>query len=77
MSQPLTFALAKGRLLDETLPLLATLGIKPSESLTGSRRLMFETNFPDIRLLVLRASDVPPYVERGGAHSVLPAKTRY
>ena len=60
MSQPLTFALAKGRLLDETLPLLAALGIEPSESLTGSRKLMFETNHPDIRLLVLRASDVPP-----------------
>lgn len=68
MSQPLTFALAKGRLLDETLPLLAALGIEPSESLTGSRKLMFETNRPDVRLLVLRASDVPPYVERGGAH---------
>jgi len=68
MSQPLTFALAKGRLLDETLPLLAALGIEPSESLTGSRKLRFETNRPDVRLLVLRASDVPPYVERGGAH---------
>ena len=68
MSQPLTFALAKGRLLDETLPLLAALGIEPSEPLTGSRKLMFETNRPDVRLLVLRASDVPPYVERGGAH---------
>ena len=68
MSQPLTFALAKGRLLDETLPLLAALGIEPSESLTSSRKLMFETNRPDVRLLVLRASDVPPYVERGGAH---------
>jgi len=68
MNQPLTFALAKGRLLDETLPLLAELGIEPTESLTGSRKLMFETNRPDVRLLVLRATDVPPYVERGGAH---------
>jgi len=68
MNQPLTFALAKGRLLEETLPLLAELGIEPSEPLTGSRKLMFETNRPDVRLLVLRASDVPPYVERGGAH---------
>jgi ATP phosphoribosyltransferase len=68
MNQPLTFALAKGRLLEETLPLLAELGIEPSEPLTGSRKLMFETNRPDVRLLVLRATDVPPYVERGGAH---------
>ncbi len=68
MTQPLTFALAKGRLLEETLPLLAELGIEPTESLTGSRKLMFDTNRPDVRLLVLRATDVPPYVERGGAH---------
>ena len=68
MNQPLTFALAKGRLLEETLPLLAELGIEPREPLTGSRKLMFETNRPDVRLLVLRATDVPPYVERGGAH---------
>ncbi len=68
MTEPLTFALAKGRLLDETLPILSALGIEPTESLTGSRKLMFDTNHPDIRLLVLRATDVPPYVERGGAH---------
>ncbi|MGA1206982.1 MAG: ATP phosphoribosyltransferase [Gammaproteobacteria bacterium] len=68
MKEPLTFALAKGRLLDETLPLLHLLGIEPVEPLTGSRKLMFETNRPDVRLLVLRATDVPPYVERGGAH---------
>ena len=68
MKQPLTFALAKGRLLEETLPMLADLGIVPTESLSGSRKLMFETNHPDMRLLVLRATDVPPYVERGGAH---------
>ncbi len=68
MKEPLTFALAKGRLLDETLPLLQLLGIEPTEPLTGSRKLMFATNHPDIRLLVLRATDVPPYVERGGAH---------
>jgi ATP phosphoribosyltransferase len=68
MTEPLTFALAKGRLLDETLPILSALGIEPTESLSGSRKLMFETNHPDIRLLVLRATDVPPYIERGGAH---------
>ncbi|CAI8303214.1 MAG: ATP phosphoribosyltransferase [Gammaproteobacteria bacterium] len=68
MSQPLIFALARGRLLEETLPVLAELGIEPNEALTEGRKLMFETNHPDIRLLVLRAIDVPPYVERGGAH---------
>jgi ATP phosphoribosyltransferase len=47
---------------------LAVLGIEPTEALTGSRKLIFETTRPDVRLLVLRATDVPPYVERGGAH---------
>ncbi len=68
MNRPLTFALAKGRLLDEALPVLASLGIEPSEPIKGSRKLMFPTNCPDVRLLVLRATDVPPYVERRGAH---------
>lgn len=68
MSEPLTFALAKGRLLDETLPILKTLGIEPLEPIEGSRKLLFETTRPEVRLLVLRATDVPPYVERGGAH---------
>jgi ATP phosphoribosyltransferase len=68
VSEPLTFALAKGRLLDETLPILKTLGIEPLEPIEGSRKLLFETTRPDVRLLVLRATDVPPYVERGGAH---------
>lgn len=68
MTEPLTFALAKGRLLDETLPILAALGIEPLEDITASRKLMFDTNRPDVRLLVLRATDVPPYIERGGAH---------
>ena len=68
MNQPLIFALARGRLLDETVPLLTELGIEPTESLTGSRKLMFETEHPGVKLLVLRAADVPPYVERGGAH---------
>ncbi len=68
MTEPLIFALAKGRLLDDILPLLAVLGIEPTEALTGSRKLIFETTRPDVRLLVLRATDVPPYVERGGAH---------
>ncbi len=68
MSEPLTFALAKGRLLDETLPILSTLGIEPLEDIASSRKLMFETSRSDVRLLVLRATDVPPYIERGGAH---------
>ena len=51
MNQPLIFALARGRLLDETVPLLTELGIEPTESLTGSRKLMFETEHPGVKLL--------------------------
>ena len=74
MNQPLIFALARGRLLDETVPLLTELGIEPTESLIGSRKLMFETKNPEVKLLILRATDVPPYVERGGAHLGLLAR---
>ena len=68
MIDRITIALAKGRLLEETLPIFAEIGIKPLEPITGSRKLMFETTNTGIRLLVLRAADVPPYIERGGAH---------
>ena len=51
MNQPLIFALARGRLLDETVPLLTELGIEPTESLIGSRKLMFETENPEVKLL--------------------------
>lgn len=68
MSEPLTFALAKGRLLDETLPMLKAIGIEPLEDIARSRKLLFETTRSDVRFLVLRATDVPPYIERGGAH---------
>jgi len=66
MSQ-LTIALTKGRILKETLPLLAAAGIEPAEDISSSRKLTFETNLPDVRLLVLRGSDVPTYVQFGAA----------
>lgn len=66
MSQ-LTIALTKGRILKETLPLLAAAGIKPAEDISKSRKLTFETNQPGVRLLVLRGSDVPTYVQFGAA----------
>ncbi|KAA0874069.1 ATP phosphoribosyltransferase [Nitrincola tapanii] len=67
MSQQLTIALSKGRILEETLPLLAAADIFPAEDIFKSRKLTFETNHPHIRLLVIRATDVPTYVEYGGA----------
>ena len=66
MSQ-LTIALTKGRILKETLPLLSAAGIEPSEDIDKSRKLAFDTNLPNVRLLVLRGSDVPTYVQFGAA----------
>ncbi len=63
----LTIALTKGRILKETLPLLAAAGIEPLEDISKSRKLTFQTTSPDVRLLILRGSDVPTYVEFGAA----------
>lgn len=65
MSQKITIALTKGRLLKETLPLLAQAGIEPLEDLQASRKLIFDTTHNDVQLVVLRGSDVPTYVQFG------------
>lgn len=65
--QPLTIALSKGRILDDTLPLLAEAGIYPAEDIKKSRKLIFDTNHEHIKLVVIRAADVPTYVEYGAA----------
>jgi ATP phosphoribosyltransferase len=67
MSQTLTIALTKGRILEETLPLLAAAGIAPLEDMEKSRKLVFETTQPGVRLLLLRGADVPTYVQFGAA----------
>lgn len=63
----LTIALSKGRILEDTLPLLAKVGIEPLEDPSSTRKLILETNRKDVRLLTVRATDVPPYVAWGGA----------
>jgi ATP phosphoribosyltransferase len=63
----LTIALSKGRLLDETLPLLARVGIVPVEDPCASRKLILATSRADIALVILRATDVPTYVQYGAA----------
>lgn len=63
----LTIALSKGRIFEETLPLLAAAGIIPAEAPEKSRKLIIETNHPEIRLVIVRASDVPTYVQYGAA----------
>ena len=63
----LTIALSKGRIFDETLPLLATAGIEPTEDPEKSRKLIIGTNHANIRLVIVRATDVPTYVQYGAA----------
>lgn len=63
----ITIALTKGRILEETLPLLAQAGIEPAEDISSSRKLLFASNHKHVRLLVLRGSDVPTYVRHGVA----------
>ena len=63
----LTIALSKGRILDETLPLLAAAGLVPVEDPRASRKLILATQRPGTSLVILRATDVPTYVEYGAA----------
>ena len=63
----ITLALSKGRIFDETLPLLAAAGIEVLEDPEKSRKLILPTNQPDVRVVLVRATDVPTYVEYGGA----------
>jgi len=63
----ITVALSKGRLLDETLPLLARAGIVPLDDPRASRKLIVATRQPDVSLVILRATDVPTYVQYGAA----------
>jgi ATP phosphoribosyltransferase len=63
----LTIAISKGRIYREALPLLDAVGIRPGDDPESSRKLVLDTNRDDIRLLVLRAQDVPTFVEHGAA----------
>jgi ATP phosphoribosyltransferase len=67
LDTPLTIALSKGRIFEETLPLLAHAGIEPLDDPETSRKLILETNMPHVRFLIIRASDVPTYVQYGAA----------
>ena len=63
----ITIALSKGRIFEETMPLLAAAGIIPAEDPESSRKLILATNRPDVRLIIVRATDVPTYVQYGAA----------
>ncbi len=67
MAATLTLALAKGRIFEETVPLLERAGIRPAEDAEKSRKLILGTNDPQLRLILVRAADVPTYVQYGAA----------
>jgi ATP phosphoribosyltransferase len=63
----ITIALSKGRILDETLPLLEAIGVRPAEDPVTSRKLILDTNRSEVGIVIVRASDVPTYVRYGAA----------
>jgi ATP phosphoribosyltransferase len=63
----ITLALSKGRIFDESLPLLKAAGIEVTEDPETSRKLILPTTHPDVRVVLVRATDVPTYVQHGGA----------
>ena len=63
----ITIALSKGRIFDDILPLLKTVGIEVLDDPEKSRKLILDTNQPDLRVVLVRATDVPTYVQYGGA----------
>ena len=67
MNDMLTIALSKGRIFRETLPLLKAAGIEPADDPDSSRKLILDTNRDNVKLLVIRATDVPTYVQYGAA----------
>ncbi len=67
MNDKLTLALSKGRILKDTMPLLAAAGIELLEDPERSRKLIFDTTHPHVQIVILRATDVPTFVEHGAA----------
>jgi ATP phosphoribosyltransferase len=65
--ETLTIALSKGRIFDQTLPLLAAAGIRTADDPETSRKLILDTDDPTVKLVIIRASDVPTYVQYGAA----------
>ena len=63
----ITIALSKGRIFKQTLPLLAYAGIEPTDDPETSRKLILDTNYPEVKLVIIRATDVPTYVQWGAA----------
>ena len=67
MNDRITIAVSKGRILEEALPLLEQADVRPLDDPGVSRKLIFQTNRPEVKLIIIRAADVPTYVLNGGA----------
>ena len=67
MNDKITLAISKGRILEDTIPLLKKMGMSPVEDLKKTRKLLVETENPNVRVVVIRATDVPTYVQYGAA----------
>ena len=67
MNSKITLAISKGRILEETVPLLERMGMAPVEDLNKTRKLLIDTENPNVRVVVIRATDVPTYVQYGAA----------
>jgi len=67
MNNTITIAVSKGRILKDTLPLLAHAGIVPTDDLATTRKLILDTSVDTIKLVIIRATDVPTYVQYGAA----------
>ena len=67
LTTPLTLALSKGRIFEETVPLLEAAGVEVKDDPERSRKLILETTRPDLRIIIVRATDVPTYVQYGAA----------
>ncbi|MEN9501005.1 MAG: hypothetical protein RI964_290 [Pseudomonadota bacterium] len=67
MKETITIALSKGRIFDDTKPLLKAAGIEPIDDPDTSRKLIIDTNHPNIKIVMIRATDVPTYVQYGAA----------
>ncbi len=67
MNKKITLAISKGRILKDTLPLLEAMGMSPVEDLDKTRKLLVDTQNPNVRVVVIRATDVPTYVQYGAA----------
>lgn len=66
-TSPMTIALSKGRILEDTLPMLAQVGVEPLDDVKKTRKLILDTNQENVKLVLIRATDVPTYVQWGAA----------